>query len=219
VDAVWYTVAIVVGSAIFMFAITWPQHIGAVRRKRAITAFAASLGYSFRERADDVVAHGPGTLPTFRLGTKRQARNVVRVAGDEGMLFDDISWYSYGRRANWWRKTVYVVPARLGSFPDMHMRPTAFGDELFVKLAGWHDIDFDDDPQFSKRYVLRGADEAQVRNMFTSGSREFISRERDWHAESGGNWLAVWRSDTLFPVDQLDTYIAQCREAVSYLRR
>jgi hypothetical protein len=44
----------------------------------------------------------------------------------------------------------------------------------FASLLGWQDIDFEEDPGFSKRFVLRGTDEESVRQWFDGDCREFF---------------------------------------------
>ena len=64
------------------------------------------------------------------------------------------------------------------SLPTLTLPPFVLMPEnLFHKVVsalGWHDIDFPEAPNFSKRFLLRGAQEHAIRAAFNPGVLELL---------------------------------------------
>ena len=62
------------------------------------------------------------------------------------------------------------------SLPSFSLEPEVPGDlgQIFAAWAGDQDIDFDDDPEFSRRCLLKGKEEAAIRTLFNPILRGFI---------------------------------------------
>ena len=73
---------------------------------------------------------------------------------------------------------------------------------MLIKLCemlGLKDIDFDSHPQFSKDYLLKGADEAAVRRCFHPAVLTFFEQhtgKRQWVATEGLGSILVYSSAT-----------------------
>lgn len=71
-------------------------------------------------------------------------------------------------------------------------------ENIFDKMAEafvHKDIDFDSNPEFSRRYYLRSPDDAQVRNLFTTGLLAYfeqIPSDKQWHIESSAKTLILY---------------------------
>jgi hypothetical protein len=59
---------------------------------------------------------------------------------------------------------------------------------------GYRDINLEAHPEFSRRYLLRGPDEAAVRSLFSGELAEFLGQERDWNVLGSGEWVAMFQS-------------------------
>ncbi|MFA4947427.1 MAG: hypothetical protein WC674_02830, partial [Candidatus Krumholzibacteriia bacterium] len=78
------------------------------------------------------------------------------------------------------------------NLPAFTMRP----ENVFHKLGsmmGYQDIDFESNPVFSKKYLLRGPDDAAIRNAFTSRVLMFFESEPGLCVEADGRKLIVYR--------------------------
>ncbi len=54
------------------------------------------------------------------------------------------------------------------------------------------DIDFAEDPEFSRHWRLTGSDERAIRTLFRPEARRLFVRERGkWYVQGGGRWLLV----------------------------
>lgn len=73
-------------------------------------------------------------------------------------------------------------------------------EKIFHKLSDLkkrEDIDFDDTPRFSRRYLLRGDSEPAIRAFFTPARRAFFERHPGLHVRSYGETLVLYRSPGL----------------------
>jgi len=60
-----------------------------------------------------------------------------------------------------------------------------------------HDIDFPEAPNFSKRFLLRGAQEHAIRAAFNPGVLDFFERHPGVSAEGSGSQLIYYRAGYL----------------------
>jgi hypothetical protein len=74
--------------------------------------------------------------------------------------------------------------------PVFSLRPAQIGDKVSA-LFGRGTISFEHDPEFSKRYVLQGDDEAAVKALFSDRLREFfLALPESCTVECGGDRMA-----------------------------
>lgn len=82
------------------------------------------------------------------------------------------------------------------NLPIFFMRPEQFGDGVLKFFKG-DDINFDDYPEFSKKYNLRGDDEASLRSFFKPELIESFQQEDGVCAQSTGDTLVYYKHNTL----------------------
>jgi hypothetical protein len=76
-----------------------------------------------------------------------------------------------------------------------------------MAFSGYKDIDFDLYTGFSKRYLLMGEDEAEIRALFTPKLIEFIEKEQIHHIECNGEALLVFNKLKLARINQVEKTI------------
>ena len=99
-------------------------------------------------------------------------------------------------------------------WPDSMMRPDSFAMKL-PKMLGVRDIDFDDAPEFSKRYFLSGSDDAAIRGVFRKEVTDAFARRTGWCMEAHGDVIAFWRKDKRIPPKKIRPFL---EEAIGLLR-
>lgn len=136
------------------------------KRTEALRQVAGELGFQFAED-DPAVMDRFGTLRLFSQGHSKKVRNVLRGTGQNAEVC--ILDYSYTVGGGKNRKTYRQTAVCLGSpdlqIPDFELRP----EHLFHRIGGlfgYQDIDFGDYPEFSRKYLLRGTNEAAIRSVF-----------------------------------------------------
>ena len=142
------------------------------RRRKAMAEKAAQLGLSYSLTLP-IADYGSFTeFPISQVGHSRAANNaIVADTGDVRMvIFDYLYKTGGGKNQKTHRQTIVMFRAPSLGSPAFDIRPEGFFNRV-AELFGRKDIDFDDDATFSKMFLLQGADEAAIREYFTSTRR------------------------------------------------
>lgn len=145
------------------------------RRREKIEKWAAEADWRFDPAAigiEPVLSE----LPLFSTGHSRKACNLVAKrsahGADEFWIFDYEYTVGHGKHRRTHRQTIAAFPNIAANLPAFQLGPESF----FHKIAssfGYQDIDFEAHPMFSKKFLLRGAEEQAIRALF---SADLISR-------------------------------------------
>ena len=103
-------------------------------------------------------------------------------------------------------QTVMLFESQELRFADFELRP----EHLFHKIGGafgYQDIDFDDSPEFSKQYLLRGPDEGAVRDLFDRPARNYLENQKKVSAEGAGGRLVFYRMGKRVKPEELRDFI------------
>lgn len=209
-------VLIVMGAAALVGGIIFLAVQAEKKRTEAMQQAALAMGFTFAERDDEVLAHG---FPAFDRGHSRKAKNVMKgQAGGRPVTLTDYQYtISSGKNSHTHRQTVAVFESVTG-LPEFDLSP----ENVLHMLAtafGYQDIDFDNHPEFSKSYLLRGTDEAAVRAVFNDDLLAFLSQERGWTAQSKGGALAIFRASRRCKPGETPAFLADCLRIASKLSR
>ena len=151
----------------------------AARRTAAFQELAEGRRYRFSDSSNEWNGLA-GHLRLFQQGHSKRLYNVLHGKQDasEVMLADYEYVTGSGRNRSKYTVTVCVVRTPGLTLPKFYLRPQRAIYDRLGKLFGGRDLDFEDDPEFSKAFVLQGEPaEAAVRKLFSPGVRE---RLRDW---------------------------------------
>ncbi len=75
--------------------------------------------------------------------------------------------------------------------PCFLLQPQNIWDKIGAYF-GYQDINFDDYPDFSDYYLLRGTDETLIRRLFTNEVIQFYEKRPGLNTESAGNTLLYY---------------------------
>jgi hypothetical protein len=150
------------------------------KRTEKMRAAAMNLGLTFEaEQAQEMVGQ-LSHFPLFQAGHTKRLRNVI--AGSEGgvefKLFDYRYTTGSGKNSHTWHQTVLMMRSARLRLPAFTLRP----ENIFHKIGGvfgYQDIDFDSHPNFSKKYLLRGQVEGDIRNTFAPHVLDFFDQNHD----------------------------------------
>jgi hypothetical protein len=182
----------------------------AKKRMQALQEVAQQIGFYFAGSDQSTTTSVRTAL--FNKGSSRKFRNIMNgaFAGFKTSLFDYSYTTSNGKNSNTWTQTVaaFMQDAQV---PMFELRPEGFLDRVgdyFVHK----DIDFESHPQFSRRFLLRGADEHAVRDLFTPALLTFFEAfppEKKWHIEGGEGTLFVYRSSATVKPNDVRTFLEE----------
>jgi len=148
-------------------------------------------------------------LHIFTQGRERTYRNILTGKPD-GTSRAIISDYLYttgdGRSAQTCRQTVALLTFPKGDLPRFELRPVTTVDRIDA-VFGYQDIDFEESPLFSRRYLLRGPDEAAIRALFDLNLRQYFKSHPDWCVDGRGPWLAAYRHGRLIQPKALPAFL------------
>jgi hypothetical protein len=167
---------------------------GRMKRADEMARVAAELRLAFTPEGDETTMATHAGLHLFSHGRSKKARNLMRgsVRDSNVSIFDYQYTVGGGKNQHTYRQTVFSVQMEGRNLPAFSMRP----ENVFHKLGsmmGYQDIDFEGNPVFSKKYLLRGPDEAAIRSAFTSRVMTFLESESGLSVEADGRTLIVYR--------------------------
>ncbi len=195
-------------AAIFVVLATVWVRRKAKQRAEDLRSVASSLGLSYV--GDDSSRAVEVSTALFRRGSSRRFRNVMNgaYAGFQVSVFDYSYTVSSGKNSSTFTQTVaaFVQDLRL---PLFELRPQGFLDRIAEAFVH-KDINFESHPVFSKRFVLKGEDEASIRSLFTPAllsAFEMLPPEKKWHIEASDRTLLVYHSNITVPPQDIRTFL------------
>ena len=115
--------------------------------------------------------------------------------------------YSFPRgKNNTVRQTVIWMQRRGTRMTEFALRP----EGVWNQLGGWSghgDINFTSHPDFSRDYLLRGDDEAAIRELFTDEVLNFYETHPELITEGEGNKLLLYREAVVVNPENLRTFL------------
>ncbi len=193
--------AILLGSAAVAAAVLLARRLWLKRRAEAWAQTAGQLGLA--PSAAPAIPREAAELATFRRGRKQRLRAGAEGSswGGDVLLADYEYTTGYGRNRRVHRQTVCVLRDAKLDLPHFVMHPER---ALIDRIGAWFgatDFDFDDDPEFSRAFVLSGDDEAAVRALFDPSVRTQLMQlgERRLFLEGSGHALVLHRGRLVPP--------------------
>ena len=187
------------------------QYVVEKRRREAVAAWATSRSLTFEPARPSTVDEYE-RFKLFKAGHTRRAFNFVqgRRDGFELRVVD----YQYktggGRNARSHKQTVCILDGE--SRHDVHFfcrrQSTVF--DAIGKLFGGQDVNFDDDPAFSKAFVLQtNGEEARLRTFMSPRLRALLVdlAPRNITLEVNGGTLVLHMGRRVKP-EELDDLVA-----------
>lgn len=141
-----------------------------------------------------------------RKGGRRQVRNLMTQSA--GMLEEKIHIGDYqytvqaGNTPVTIRQTFFFVQSKALGLPEMLLKPESFFHKI-GNLLGRQDIDFEEWPEFSHKFLLRG-DEWRIRRTVTEELTRFFLVEKDWCLETVGYFLLFYRPKKLVAPHEIE---------------
>lgn len=190
------------------------------RRTAGLAAVAGQLGFAFSADEDESLIGQMDGLPLAEGGRDKTARNIMSGQVDETeiLIFD----YSYvtgsGKHRHTTAQSVMFLRWPGSELPRFSLQPEGMFHKL-SELLGYNDIDFDSHPQFSKRYLLRGANAAAVREMFTDEVLAIYEAKNGLYTEAAGNVLLFYRLGKRVKPQELGAFYEEGWTAYAAIRR
>jgi hypothetical protein len=189
----------------------------AARRTERVRAVADRIGGTFREKVPWETIPGLDRFELFRPGRSKRILNALATPpdGPHAVVFDYHYETGSGNSRTVHRQTVcYLVEDTL-DLPSFSLRPERFYHRV-AGVFGYADIDFDDRPEFSRLFLLRGDDEARIRRSFDGRVTSFFERRGGVCTAGVGRELLFWRPGRLIDASEYDALIADTAELAEH---
>ena len=134
----------------------------------------------------------------------------VMIAETEAVRLS-LFYYQYttnnGKTSHTLRFTLIALEFASLRFPSFTLRPEGMLDAI-GSVLGLQDIDFMDDPVFSKSFVLKGNDEPAIREFFGDKLRRELTEMHGSHLEGSTSTIVFRRGGRKRP-DQMKEYMEE----------
>jgi hypothetical protein len=187
------------------------KQIRAQKRTDALRTVAQEIGFYFGGNDWGDQSQVPQTgMALFKRGGGGRFKNIMTgtSAGFKTSLFDYSFSVGGGKSRRTFTQTVAAFSQDLSLSP-FEMRPEDFLDRIGDAFVH-KDIDFESHSEFSRRYLLRGPEQDNMRQLFTPALRTFLEglpSEDKWHIEGIGPTLILYRSDVTVGADRIRAFL------------
>jgi hypothetical protein len=196
---------------VFVAGLIWLALYLDRRRSQKMEATATSLGLTFRRKATDTDNSLPVGCYVGNLGHGRVVSNVLEAAQTAELAFTVFDYQytiGYGRSSQTSSQTISRMQSSLLKLPTFILFPETFFAKM-GKMLGRSDINFPDSPEFSKKYILRGEDEAAIRAIFSPALRQALEPLQHLTIEGAADLLFIFRANRRTKPDALSGSIEE----------
>ena len=179
------------------------------RRTQAAEEYAQREGYAFDLNAEGIREAMSG-FRLFQRGHGRRTRRLLSKGSrdEEVWVFD----YSYrtggGKNQRTHRQTVVAFPTMPDWLPAFQLRPERFLHKIGAAL-GFGDINFEEHQEFSKRFLLKGADEMAVRELFDQRTMDALLEFHGVCVEGEGRMLVAYRPGRFAKIEDIGELVRE----------
>jgi hypothetical protein len=201
-------VIIVVAVLIFAVASVWLADISKKKRMRQVERAAGELSLVYRESLSDEDQLRLSVFPLMQMGGGGLSTNAVIADNDAArlILFDHKYTLGSGKNQSTHRQTVAWMTSDAMNLPQFSLSPESWWHRMGDLLTK-QDIDFDEDPEFSNRFLLKGTDSADIRNFFNANRRQALLKINKPSIEAHGRGFIFFRPGQLVPTDQMKEFM------------
>lgn len=143
------------------------------KRKEDIKNYCTTQGIKFEESATYI----PDCNEKFRATSIGGSTTFTSIMSGERdgikyCILDYQGTVTTRRGVNNYNSTICLLSKSGVSFPTFYIRPEMRLTDMLNEKLGMQDIDFEEDKEFSNKYVLQGPNEREIRAYFTPEIRK-----------------------------------------------
>jgi len=193
------------GFFVLMAVIITASVLYARKRTRELTEVAQRIGFQFIGNGS-----GPSFPPQPKISMLQRTRGRFSnvMTGSSGALQIKLFDYTYPAGKTSVTQTVAAF-SQEQPLPPFALRPENFLDRIGDAIVH-NDIDFDSNPEFSKRYLLKSPDEAGTRRLFTPSLLTYLEQfQANWWVEGTGPLLIVYHGGRSVSPSDLPAFLEE----------
>ncbi|MDT7944915.1 MAG: hypothetical protein RRA39_01230 [Cyanobacteriota bacterium PSP.bin.10] len=194
------------------------------KRREALERVAAQLGMRFSAQLPEEIRSRllQAGFGLFERGHGRRFYNSMSkrlIDGTEITVFDYQYTRGSGKSSSTYRQSVFYAYHEDLHLPRFRLHPENALFHGIAKAFGMQDINFESHPKFSRSYLLRGENEAQVRLRFHPGVLGFWEQHPNYCAEGAGAHLILWQNNRQVSPEEIAKWMRLGEELTQQLRR
>ncbi len=180
------------------------------KRTAALEALAGQMSFSFSKKGGYELNSCLGVFNLFSQGHSRKMANVMqgRTEKLEVTILDYRYTVGSGQHQQTHSQTVICLRGESLRLPVFALRPEHVFHRI-GKVFGYQDIDFDEHPVFSKRYLLRGEDEERIRALFSNKAISYYEGQKGLSTEGAGDALIFYRLSKRVPPAEISAFMQE----------
>jgi hypothetical protein len=161
------------------------------KRTEAFKNLADSLGFTFNPKPL-AEAYPVSQFQLFDIGHSKRFSNgmIQEKNGIKISMFEYFYTTGSGKNSTIHGQTVTIFSAPQLKLPQFVLKPEGLFQKI-GELFGAKDIDFEDSPEFSKKYHLKSVLEEETRKAFSKAIRDFLLNKVNYSIEGNGTNLLV----------------------------
>lgn len=186
------------------------------KRQKSLEVLAEKLDWSYRP---EVSSEAKG-LEQFEYFKTKQINYQYNVLSDEEQQFQqfDISYSEGAFISKEDLKSSFLMIHLKEDIPQFILDKEYLLDSLYEPL-GYKDINFEDAPDFSKRFYLTGENREAIKKWFTPEILFFFESHSYFHIESSENKLLIKGKNRLSSINEIKKMIAFGTELTQILNK
>ena len=192
------------------------------RRTEAFTLAAQQLGFKYQHDGFPFQGGQVPVVPLFSKGRGHRFSHLLIgwTAGLDSVVFDYRYFAGRGKRSHGVQQTVaaYRWPFAI----DLQLLPLTWKERVGA-LFGDKSIQFEDDPEFTERWHVQGADQTAVRQFFTPAVRTYIERNLEtdagdsWNLEANNCWVLMYQAEHRLKGSEVTEFIRTTSKVITGL--
>lgn len=200
--------------------IAYASYLAEKKRTAAMKAVAQTMGFAFYDEREQAAIEALVLgLPLFNVGHSRKAARTLRgkLADQDTAIMDYRYTTGSGKNSQTHRLTVVVFPEGAKGLPDFRLSPESVLHGL-AEIFGAQDIDFEQNEEFSKRYLLKGQDEAAIRKAFTLDVLAWFGGAPGWCVQTAAGRLLAHRGEKYVEPAEIPAFAADALRIAGLFR-
>ena len=196
-----------------------------IEKKRVLKLEDTSkdIGFSYSKSEDETIPNNNHYPHLFSQGHAQKAWNIMENETENGDLIK-IFDYEYteggGKNRRTYDQTICLFSSLQIDLPAFHLRPENIFNRFLndMGLAGYEDIDFESNPDFSDHYLLTGEldaeqprhdNEGKVRNIFNEKVLDFYEKNVGLCTEAMDNTLIYYRHNKRVSPENIEGFLKE----------
>lgn len=207
------------------FTVFYIRNARARARQKELEQLAQQLGMSFSAADTFGLLQQLKSFDLFRrerrwLGRAGKIKNVMRgLVGDTEVFLFDYTYVIYANNST--RRitqTVFFANNKEWYLPEFRLKPEGWSQKL-LSVFDKSDINFPENPDFSKRFWLSGEFESLIRKKFSPAVQDFLCENPPAHLEGNNFYLLAYKPRKTMNADEAGAFFQHCCRMVKLFQQ